>query len=127
MPNASLQLLPKAGAGDERALEAVSCKALFGPVTANMTQRLVHMRFCGTIFLYLRWPYADPLPHGCQGAVPPGLQPPGQSRFRIGRDDRAILCGVFAGGLASIHHLERSRAGPVRRDVGHESPDLRWR
>jgi hypothetical protein len=28
MPNASLQLLPKAGA--ERTLEAVSCKALFG-------------------------------------------------------------------------------------------------
>jgi hypothetical protein len=28
-PNASLQLLPEAGATQERALEAVSCKALF--------------------------------------------------------------------------------------------------
>jgi hypothetical protein len=28
--NASLQLLPEAGARDERTLEAVSCKALFG-------------------------------------------------------------------------------------------------
>jgi hypothetical protein len=30
MPNASLQLLPEAGARHERTLEAVSCKALFG-------------------------------------------------------------------------------------------------
>ena len=29
-PNASLQLLPKAGATKERRLEAVSCKALLG-------------------------------------------------------------------------------------------------
>jgi hypothetical protein len=29
-PNASLQLLPEAGATQERTLEAVSCKALFG-------------------------------------------------------------------------------------------------
>jgi hypothetical protein len=29
-PNASLQLLPEAGATQERRLEAVSCKALFG-------------------------------------------------------------------------------------------------
>jgi len=30
--NASLQLLPEAGATQERTLEAVSCKALFGLV-----------------------------------------------------------------------------------------------
>jgi hypothetical protein len=29
-PNASLQLLPEAGARHERTLEAVGCKALFG-------------------------------------------------------------------------------------------------
>ena len=32
VPNASLQLLPEAGATQERRLEAVSCKALFGAV-----------------------------------------------------------------------------------------------
>jgi hypothetical protein len=30
LPNARLQLLPEAGATQERRLEAVSCKALFG-------------------------------------------------------------------------------------------------
>ena len=70
-PNARPELLPEAGA--QRTLEAVSSRPLFGPVTASMTQRLVQMRFYGTIFLYVRWPYADPLTHGCQGAIPPVL------------------------------------------------------
>ena len=36
-PNASLQLLPKAGATQERRLEAVSCKALLAGATASST------------------------------------------------------------------------------------------
>jgi len=35
MPNARLHLLPKAGATQERTLEAVRCKPLFGPVESQ--------------------------------------------------------------------------------------------